>query len=124
MFKCKYCRREFSTKNALSAHCGKTHKEQLLDESVQMDNGDVLNISLRGLKEMRMNHSGRCDVCGKLETANTRPDCKESPNKLCVDHDHNSKKFRGFLCVQCNRNFGWYDKYKSKIWQHEQFEHL
>lgn len=89
-----------------------------------MENGDLLNISIRELKEKRLAHSCTCDVCGKQETANTRPDCKNNPNSLCIDHDHNTNSFRGFLCVQCNRNFGWYDKYKEKIIEHEHFEHV
>lgn len=127
MIVCKYCKREFGSKNALSAHIGKLHKSEFQSEPVHIQSrysDDYLDISYRELDEKRMAHSGKCDVCGKIESANTRPDSKSAPNKLCIDHDHNSKKFRGFLCVQCNRNFGWYDKYKSKILEHENFEHV
>ena len=84
---------------------------------------DLLDITNKELRELRASHSGICDVCGKTETSNTHPNTKSDSNNLCVDHDHNTKEFRGFLCVQCNRNFGWYDKYKPKIYEHEEFKH-
>lgn len=127
MVLCKYCGKEFGSRNAVSAHAGKVHKEQLLNEPVRIQSrysDDYLDISYKELNEKRIKHSGKCDVCGKLESANTRPDTKSIPNDLCIDHDHISKKFRGFLCVQCNRNFGWYDKYKAQIKEHENFNHI
>lgn len=127
MFVCEFCERTFKSRNALNAHLGIKHKEKLLDKPVHISSDysdDYLDISNRELKEKREKHSGICDVCGKVETANTRPDAKSNPNNLCIDHDHNTKRFRGFLCVQCNRNFGWYDKYKDMIKEHEEFKHV
>ena len=34
------------------------------------------------------------------------PICGDSKHKLCFDHDHNTKKHRGWLCPQCNRAIG------------------
>lgn len=124
---CKYCKREFSSQKALSSHIGKIHKLELQNSPVHIQSrytDDYLDITYNELNEKRSIHSGKCDICGKTESANTRPDSKLIPNRLCIDHDHKSKKFRGFLCVQCNRNFGWYDKYKSKILEHENFKHV
>ena len=124
MFKCEFCDKEFKTKNALTGHLGQKHKEELLDRPVRIvsrSNDHELDISVRELQKAKSKHSGVCDVCGKKETANTRPDTKTTPNSLCIDHDHNTKKFRGFLCVQCNRNFGWYDKYTEEIQNHANF---
>ena len=127
MIVCKYCNREFNSKKAFAAHAGKIHKSELLKEPVHIYSkycDDYLDINYDELNMKRLIHSGKCDVCGKTETSNTRPDSKSVPNNLCIDHDHNLKKFRGFLCVQRNRNFGWFDKYKSKILEHERFDHV
>ena len=115
---CKYCNKEFNSKRGLSAHLGAKHKEQVLidfnNNKVKIGD-DELDITNKELNELRQIHSNRCDICGKYETANTRPDVKNTPNKLCVDHNHNTKEFRGFICVQCNRNMGWLDKYQKQI---------
>ena len=90
------------------------HKNELLNRNVEI-NSKKINITYLELENLRKQHNNKCDICGKTETANTRPDVKTTPNQLCIDHDHNTQNFRGFLCVQCNRNMGWYDKYKDKI---------
>ena len=121
MVKCTYCKKLFNNQKGLNAHLCIKHKEILLDKPVVI-NSDYLDITYRQLNAKRLKHSNRCDVCGKVETTNTRPESKSYPNQLCTDHDHNTNKFRGFLCVQCNRNFGWYDKYKEQIIKHSNFE--
>jgi hypothetical protein len=34
------------------------------------------------------------------------PICGNTKHKLCFDHDHHTKKHRGWLCPQCNRAIG------------------
>jgi len=41
-----------------------------------------------------------CECCGKP------PNGKSRSYKLCIDHCHNSKEFRGWLCHDCNRGIG------------------
>lgn len=36
----------------------------------------------------------RCEICGKV------------PYKWCLDHDHHTQQFRGFLCSRCNEGLG------------------
>ena len=115
---CKYCGKDFKSSHSLYAHIGASHKqERFVDfmSSMVKIGGDELDITNLELSILRSHHNNRCDICGKIETANTRPDCKNTPNKLCVDHNHNTKQFRGFICVQCNRNMGWLDKYQNQI---------
>lgn len=123
-YECEYCGKLFPKYESIRYHKTVKHHEQYMNEPAYLyDAKENIDISRKQLQEKRAAHSQRCDVCGKLETAITNPGKVTHPNQLCVDHDHNTKKFRGFLCVQCNRNFGWYDKYKDKIHEHERFEH-
>ena len=117
---CNYCFKEFRNSKALLSHISKVHREEYLNQNIKIYNKtekkyDELDITHLELEELRKNHSNRCDICGKIETANTSPKAKDYPNKLCIDHNHDTLEFRGFLCVQCNRNMGWYDKYKEQI---------
>jgi len=41
---------------------------------------------------------GHCDGCGIAESV-----CK---TRLCMDHDHTSGNFRGWLCLSCNTSIG------------------
>ena len=40
---------------------------------------------------------GRCEICGV------------QPKKLCMDHDHKTKRVRGMLCDRCNKALGAYE---------------
>lgn len=40
--------------------------------------------------------AGICPICGK----------KKPLSKLCIDHCHKTKKYRGVICVGCNMYIG------------------
>ncbi len=44
-----------------------------------------------------------CQICGKAETLKTT---YGTVKRLCRDHDHITKKDRGWLCCRCNRSIG------------------
>jgi hypothetical protein len=44
----------------------------------------------------------KCAICHREEFSNRT-------NKLCIDHDHKTGKFRGLLCNRCNRCIGRFD---------------
>ena len=61
----------------------------------------------------------RCKGCVKaqsrerreiMRTAPPRPDvcecCGERPSKWTMDHDHETKRFRGWVCESCNHGIG------------------
>ncbi len=50
-------------------------------------------------RELKAAFTGRCAICGVLET--------DSGRKLCMDHNHETGKFRGWLCRQCNLASGY-----------------
>lgn len=47
-----------------------------------------------------------CEICGKENP---------KPYRLCIDHDHNTKSFRGVLCFQCNRALGWFENNQESV---------
>lgn len=60
-------------------------------------------ITVERVEEMATAQDGRCAVCGAILGA---PDPKGKPSKVCVDHDHVTRKVRGLLCDPCNKGLG------------------
>lgn len=52
----------------------------------------------------------KCDVCG------AGPD-----SKLCIDHDHTTKKVRGLLCHKCNTALGLLNDDEATVRKLEQY---
>lgn len=67
--------------------------------------GDRLDIT-KGELEKYFEEHPVCEICGKKNPQGFR---------LCRDHDHNSKEFRGVLCFQCNRALGWFENNSESI---------
>ena len=62
------------------------------------------NITLEKYFELFYLQNGLCAICGKPETTVYKNSCLQS--RLCIDHDHNTKKIRGLLCSKCNTALG------------------
>lgn len=93
-------RRDMSGKN--NPRYGKEPYNKLLnDYPFKCRNGDLIDKSRKEIKEYQESHF-ICEICGKTE-------------KLCVDHCHKTKKFRGLLCQACNRALGWFENNKENI---------
>lgn len=53
---------------------------------------------------------GCCKICGIHQSCLDR--------RLCVDHDHNTNRIRGLVCVVCNNKLGWFERYEKIIQKH------
>lgn len=67
--------------------------------------GDRIDITYGELEEYRKAHPV-CEICGRPERVRAYKGKKE-PNNLCIDHDHETNKFRGLLCTSCNFKLDW-----------------
>lgn len=93
-------RREWASKWAT------IQKNRKLERSVVV-HGDTIDITYGELENYRKTHTV-CDMCG------TEPNTKRNGmNKnLVIDHCHKTMKFRGLLCISCNRFLGYYENSK------------
>jgi len=57
-----------------------------------------VNLTGEELAGLFASHDQCCDLCGRAEN--------ESSKVLCIDHDHDTGEFRGWLCYQCNVGIG------------------
>ena len=56
----------------------------------------VVNLNtVKALKELHTKHDS-CDICGATDRT------------LLLDHDHDTKEFRGWLCIKCNTAIGYF----------------
>ena len=56
------------------------------------------NIGITDYNKLFETQEGKCAICGKHQS-----ECKR---KLAVDHDHETNKVRGLLCLTCNSGMG------------------
>jgi len=54
-------------------------------------------ITIKDKRDMWVEQEGKCLICGKVMF---------DLSQAHVDHDHDSKKVRGLLCLSCNRGIG------------------
>lgn len=82
-------------------------KEQKLNRNVKIY-GDILDITHRELIAYRLEQT-TCEMCG-IEANSKRNGMNKN---LVVDHCHKTNKFRGLLCISCNRFLGYYENSKE-----------
>lgn len=56
-------------------------------------------ITLERYEEMFLEQNGRCKICGRHQS--------ELSTNLAVDHDYDTNRIRGLLCMKCNRGIGY-----------------
>lgn len=62
----------------------------------------AFGLSPQAYEALYQSQHGRCAICGKSEEE-VLVICKR---KLFVDHDHNTGRIRGLLCMKCNGGLG------------------
>jgi hypothetical protein len=125
---CQFCGKEFNNLNACRSHerlC-KLNPNALLNPaklSTKKSQRHViiyttpkvtLDITYSELDQYRTLHQV-CEICGKSVKDTVKYTGKFAAKQLCVDHDHETNKFRGLLCQVCNRQLGWYENNKENI---------
>lgn len=106
--RCPRCKEEKSSEDfyrnsarGRSSWCAKCHREWRKENPQSIDKDYNRNyyftkaygLSSNQVDELKMQQQNKCRICS-LET------------DLEVDHDHNSGKVRGLLCVRCNLALG------------------
>lgn len=134
LVKCKFCCKEYTeyglkyhmmyckeNPNRYNSICNNGNKPVYISkqftDKVKMRNGDILDITKYELEKYREEHK-TCEICGRTIDDCVKWKSKSAPKHLCIDHNHETLKFRGLLCSVCNRQLGWYENNKEKIEQY------
>ena len=124
---CTYCNKEFTNLGACKSHerlCKANPNSLINPAKLQGKRSEryvtlyrpkiVLDITYGELDQYRSEHPV-CEICGKTVEETVKYEGKFAVKQLCIDHNHNTNKFRGLLCQVCNRQLGWYENNKEKI---------
>lgn len=76
--------------------------KKVLSEKQWIKRGIVDMTYERYESELKL-QEGKCKICGR------------HMDKPQVDHDHNTGKYRGILCIPCNSGLGVYELYKEQF---------
>lgn len=126
-YHCRYCKQACKDDDSLNKHeqsckCNPSvgghrkppHTRHYYTRPMILKTGIVLDVSRAFVDKYKKDHPV-CEICGRSVEETVKTKSKFSPHNLCIDHDHNTMKFRGVLCSLCNRQLGWYEKNKDAI---------
>lgn len=96
---CKDCHKIDKKKSWYKHHDKNLKKVRM---RTKKNNLAKFNMTLDEYYKLCDKQNNLCAICGKPETVFNQFGLRN----LCVDHDHNTGKFRGLLCSQCNHLLG------------------
>jgi hypothetical protein len=88
---CRHCR-AVNAKRWRSEHPEKWRAARIRQTHSYLDR--IIGISWQKYEKLYEEQEGKCTICGKW--------CE----RLHIDHDHATGKFRGLLCLSCNSGLG------------------
>lgn len=133
LFRCSVCKQQkpreqfFKNKSksqGITAACKPCHQDirrRLIKEGKMVDKKPVdyyervqrgwhyknkYGASKEQYEQIVISQDFRCKICNKHQS--------ELNGRLHLDHDHNTSKVRGALCVSCNMHLGMLDRIKNK----------
>lgn len=80
---------------ALPGESEEQRKDRIMRSNRMLKN---YGITMADYNKMYQEQEGCCKICGRHET--------EFPNRLAIDHDHETGKVRSLLCSPCNVSLG------------------
>jgi Recombination endonuclease VII len=76
-------------------------KEKIRGQNLRATLKALYGLTVEAYNALLVGQSGRCALCLTATPGGGR-------SRFCVDHDHESGKVRGLLCVTCNTGLGLY----------------
>lgn len=107
---CRDCSKTLNKTNAAARkESGKALSYERLESTKRIRLNTMLKreygITLATYEQMALEQGGVCKICRKEETEVSTVG-QTKPNRLSVDHDHETGKVRGLLCYKCNQAIG------------------
>ena len=88
-------RKQFRLKNPeYGKEASRKHRERYPDRKRKEWLQARYGLSSEAHQAIFESQAGKCAICGRHQSQLTRP--------LCVDHNHQTGKVRGLLCIDCN----------------------
>lgn len=99
---CRSCRSQYYRDNkSRTLARSRKNRAQLSYEQLRTVNLRTYGLTFADYTRMLTAQDGVCVIC-KGGNGSKRP--------LCVDHDHETGRIRGLLCIRCNSMLGWFER--------------